>query len=207
MATYELKFQLSDGSEVIAGTFTVPAGGGGGGNVLNLDFVNSKHIITETEFAKFKDPSLVIWGYYIDPAETGTGKTSLRLDDMFYDNDTAYEIYYFRPQNGNVRLEAGYDSENGEYYYKISGGYVPYGTTLHFTIDGVSEETTDAYTWQEWVNTQGGQGWFISATEDGDNVVSSDEGTAYSWLVDSNENKVFPTDSIIDGEAYTTYAP
>lgn len=182
----------------------------GGGNVLDFNFVTGKVVITESEFAKFKDPSLILWGYYEDPNETSTGKVALELGRYALNNDTGDEDYDFVPRMNigrDVSLTASYNGEAGEYSYTVSGGYIPQGTVVNFTIDDVAKTAVDAYTWRGWVSTSQGAGFFISTTEEGNEVVSSDEDTAYSWIVDENENAVQPDENIIPNAAYTTYVP
>lgn len=183
---------------------------GGGSNVLDFNFVTGKVVISESEFAKFKDPSLILWGYYEDPDETVTGKIALELAQYTLNNDTGDENYDFVPRikiASDVRLTASYNAEADEYSYTVVGGYIPAGTVVNFTIDDVAKTAIDAYTWSSWVGTSQGSGFFISTTEDGKTVVSSDEGTAYSWIVDSDEQAVQPDENIIPDAAYTTYAP
>lgn len=181
-----------------------------GGNVLDFNFVTGKVVITESEFAKFKDPSLILWGYYEDPNETATGKVALELGQYTIDNDTGDEDYKFVPRMNigrDVTLTASYNVGADEYSYTVLGGYIPLGTVVNFTIDDVVKTAIDAYTWRAWVSTSQGAGFFVSTTEEGKTVISSDEGTANSWIVDENENAVNPDDNIIPNAAYTTYAP
>lgn len=190
--------------------FTIKESSGGGGNVLDFNFVTGKVVITESEFAKFKDPSLILWGYYADPTETATGKIALELAQFTYDHDTGDENYYFVPRiniGSNTSLTASYNADTGEYSYTVTGGYIPAGTIVNFTIDGVAKTAVDAYTWRNWIDASQGDGFYISTTEDGQTVVSSDEGTAYSWIVDSNEQAVGPDENIIPDAAYTQYTP
>lgn len=201
MASYELKFQLSDGSEVIAGTFTVPAGGGSA-DVLNLDFQNGKTILTEAEFAKFTNPALVIYGHYIDPNETATGCKVLRMNSSDYDNDTGEATYYFANNGTTLTAACVNDESTGGYQYSITitGGYGAVGT-IDFTIDGVSQTADAGMTWQDWCNSVYNTDDFAAA----DDYISSNGGD--TWIVDSNENSVSPSDQIIAGESYTVYVP
>lgn len=189
--------------------FTIKESSGGGGNVLDFNFILGKVVITESEFAKFKDPSLILWGYYTDPGDTASSKVALELSNFSADADSGDEDYYFVSRRGTaseVRLTASYRSEAGEYSYTVTGGYIPYGTVINFTIDGVAKTATDAYTWRGWVDTTEGAGYYVATTDDGTEVISNTEGSdVYSWIVDSNESQVSPDEYIIPNEAYTIY--
>ena len=202
--------------------FTIPRGekgdkgdkgdkGEGIADVLNLDFINGTTVITADEFEKFKNPALVIWGYYDDPRETFTGKRALRMDNYSIDNDTGEEEIIFVPSvpSVNTRLTA---TRNGNTYsYTITNGYSPHGTVINFSIDGTPKTASKApYDWQTWVNSPEGEGWFIKTNSDGEQIITNDTAEPPTLWVSSDEmdnHAVHPTDVIIDGYAYWTYSP
>ena len=201
--------------------FTIPRGekgdkgdkgdkGEGTADVLNLDFVNGRTVITADEFEKFKNPALIIWGYYQKPAETDTGKVALRLSKYTLNNDTQEEEIYFTPaaESGiNTKLIATH--KGGTYSYTISDGYIPDGSVLNFTIaDEPKTASTAPYTWESWVNSPEGAGWHIKKTFDGIRVITNDnseEPTRWISKVADENLPVLPNDSIIDGYAYYLY--
>ena len=202
--------------------FTIPRGakgdkgdkgdkGEGAADVLNLDFVNGIKVITAAEFEKFKDPALVIWGYYQDPRQTDTGKVALRLSEYAFNNDTQDEEIYFAPMSESgitARLTA---THSGDTYTRIiSNGYTPDGVVLNFTIDGEPKTASTApYTWDSWVHSQEGAGWYIMTNADGILVITNDntEPVAFCLSKSADENLlVKPNDMIIDGFAYYLYA-
>ena len=181
----------------------------GGGNILNLDLVNGITVITAAEFEKFKNPELVIWGYYIDPIETDTGKVALRMADYAFNNDTGEEIITFVPEEPSVirtRLTATHSDST--YLCTITNGYIPAGTVLNFTIDGTPKTASQApYSWESWVNSPEGAGWFIKTNSNGEQIITDENTEVPTYWVskDQMENiPVYPTDIIIGGFAYYT---
>ena len=200
--------------------FTIPRGekgdkgdkgdkGEGIDNVLNLDFVNGVTSITEVEFQKFNNPALIIWGYYVDPRETDTGKVALRLSKYTVNNDTQEEELYFTPATSEINTQLIVTHKGGTYSYTISNGYIPVGGVLNFTIADVPKTASTApYTWQSWVNSPEGAGWYIKKTFDGIRVVTDDNSEEPArWIskVAGDNLPVLPNDTIIDGYAYYLY--
>lgn len=180
--------------------------------VLNLDFVNSTTVITADEFEKFKNPALVIWGYYQDPDETSTGKLALRMADYSLDNDTGEEVVTFVPAVPSVLITRLNATHTGNTYsYTITGGYIPGGTAINFSIDGIPKTASEApYHWDAWVNSPEGEGWFIKTNSDGEQIITSDDAEVATFWVSKDEMDnlpVHPTDGIIDRYAYYTYSP
>lgn len=199
MATYKLKLQLSDGTEITAGTFTVPAGGGGSSSVLNLNFKNGKTVITEAEFQKFKNPALVIYGTVVDPAETGVNYKALRMTGNYYDNDSSTASYTF--EQSGTSLVATFDAESGEYFYMVRGGYYD-EARITFDIDGGAYEANSGMTWRDWVNSTDNTDSF----EVVGNVISNQYGD--TWIaLDEDGTEVAPDDIIIEGYGYSIYQP
>ena len=203
--------------------FTIPRGEKGdkgdkgdkgeGTDVLNLDFINVKRVITADEFEKFRNPALVIWGHNIDPRETDTGKIALRMTDYSFNNENGKEIFIFAPALPSVvktRLTATYDPEDGTYSYTITNGYTPYDTVINFSIDGTPKTASKApYDWQTWVNSPEGAGWYVK-TNPYDKIVITNEDTepAAFWVSEAADDNlpVHPNDAIIDGYAYYLYS-
>ena len=193
---------------------TGPQGPKGEGiaDVLNLNFVNGITSITEAEFQRFKNPTLIIWGYYEDPTETDTGKVALRLTKYTFNNDTQTEEIYFTPaaESGiNTQLIATH--KGNAYSYTITNGYIPQGTMIRFSIDGTPQTASEApYTWESWVNSPEGKGWRIKTKSDGEQIITNnDSEPPTSWVStdEMNNHAVHPTDTLIPRYAYRTYSP
>ena len=197
--------------------FTIPRGekgdkGEGSADVLNLDFINTKRAITAEEFEKFRNPALVIWGYYIDPRETDTGKLALRMADYSFNNDSGDEVFIFAPALPSVvktRLTATHDTEGDTYSCTITNGYTPYDHVLNFTIDGASKTASKPpFTWKSWVNSPEGRGWYIKTNSHGVQVITDEnveEPRFWISMVEDDNIPVDPNDGIIDGFAYYLY--
>lgn len=197
--------------------FTIPRGEKGdkgdkgeGADVLILDFVNGTTTITAAEFEKFRNPALVIWGHYVDPQETDTGKVALRMAKDNFNNDTSEEKYYFAPVAAaeiKTRLTAIYDGST--YSYTITDGYYPIGFVVHFTINGSPKTASnEPYDWQTWVNSPEGAGWYIRSNSDGAPVITDlNEQPATRWITeaDNRSDPVNPNDVIINGHEYNIF--
>lgn len=121
MATYKLKLQLSDGTEITAGTFTVPDGGGSAAPVLNIDFQDGTSTIDEDQFQLFTNPALCIFGAVTNPEDGIVDYKVLRMTSAIINNDDATETYTF--ENGTTKLVAFADTNIMTFRYQISGGY------------------------------------------------------------------------------------
>lgn len=121
MATYKLKLQLSDGTEITAGTFTVPDGGGSAAPVLNIDFQNRTVSIDEDQFQLFTNPALCIFGAVTNPDDSVVKYKVLRMTSAIINGDDATETYTF--ENGTTKLVAFADTNIMTFQYEISGGY------------------------------------------------------------------------------------
>ena len=184
----------------------------GSADVLNLDFINNKRAITAEEVEKFRNPALVIWGYYIDPRETDTGKLALRMADYSFNNDSGDEVFIFAPALPSVvktRLTATHDTEGDTYSCTITNGYTPYDHVLNFTIDGASKTASKPpFTWKSWVNSPEGRGWYIKTNSHGVQVITDEnveEPRFWISMVEDDNIPVDPNDGIIDGFAYYLY--
>ena len=182
----------------------------GGDNILDLNFANGTTVITAAEFEKFKNPELVIWGYYIDPSETNTAKLVLRMVDYTLNNDTGEEVITFIPELPSDILTRLIATHSGSTYsYTITNGYIPAGTVLNFTIDQTPKTATHTpYNWESWVNSPEGAGWFIKTNTNGEQIITdqnTEEPTHWVSKDPVDDYAVHPTDIIIDGFAYWTY--
>lgn len=121
MATYKLKLQLSDGTEITAGTFTVPDGGGSATPILNIDFQDRTVSITQDQFQLFTNPALCIFGAVTDPDDGVVEYKVLRMTSAIINNDDLTETYTF--ENGTTKLVAFANTNIMDFQYEILGGY------------------------------------------------------------------------------------